>query len=258
MQIDRITILGGTDKNGNPEPVREVEIIKGEIVSLVGPTGSGKSCLMSDLDKLAQKDTITRREVLICGQKPPAAIKSKIKKMVGFISQNMQFFCNLSVLDFIKLHAESRELSFDEELLGRVMFLANQITGEPINPNLNLTVLSGGQTRALMIADIAVISDTPILLIDELENAGILRDKALEILLKEGKIVLIATHDPVLALMAQRRIVFKNGAMVKVIESSNKEKVVAKRVARIDHSLEKLRNCVRSGELIESLEGYEL
>ncbi len=109
-----------------------------------------------------------------------------------------------------------------------------------------------------MIADIAVISDTPILLIDELENAGILRDKALEILLKEGKIVLIATHDPVLALMAQRRIVFKNGAMVKVIESSNKEKVVAKRVARIDHSLEKLRNCVRSGELIESLEGYEL
>jgi ABC-type lipoprotein export system ATPase subunit len=258
MQIDSITILGGTDKNSNPEPVKEVEILKGEIVSLVGPTGSGKSCLMSDLDKVAQRDTITKREILICGQKPTEGVKSKIKKMVGFISQNMQFFCNLNVSDFLKLHAESRELSFDEGLLNRVLYLANQITGEPINPILNLTVLSGGQTRALMIADIAVISDTPVLLIDELENAGILRDKALEILLEEGKIVLIATHDPVLALMAQRRIVFKNGAMIKVIESSNKERVVAKRIARIDHSLEKLRNCVRGGEIVESLEGYEL
>ena len=58
--------------------------------------------------------------------------------------------------------------------------------------------------------------------------------------------------------MAKRRIVFKNGAMIKVIESSNKERVVAKRIARIDHSLEKLRNCVRGGEIVESLEGYEL
>jgi ABC-type lipoprotein export system ATPase subunit len=258
MQIDRITILGGNDKDGKPEPVKEIEIVKGEIVSLVGPTGSGKSCLMSDLDKLAQRDTLTRREILISGQKPQSDVKAKIRKMVGLISQNMQFFCNLNVVDFLKLHAESRELTFDEKLVSRVLSLANQITGEPINPSLNLTVLSGGQTRALMIADIAVISDTPILLIDELENAGILRDKALEILLKEGKIVLIATHDPVLALMAQRRIVFKNGAMVKVIESTNKERVVAKRVARIDHSLEKLRNCIRGGEILESLEGYEL
>lgn len=258
MSIEKIAIIGGTDKQGNPEPIKEVEIKKGEIVSLVGPTGSGKSCLMSDLDKLAQKDTITKREILINGQKPTPEMKKKIKKMVGFITQNMQFFCNLSVYEFLKLHAESRGLKFDNSLVEKVLFLANQITGEPINPNLDLTVLSGGQARALMIADIALISDTPIFLIDELENAGIVRDKALEVLLKEGKIILISTHDPILALMGNKRIVFRNGAMTKVIESSNKERVVAKRVARVDHSLQKLRDFVRNGELIESLEGYEL
>ena len=63
--IEKITIICGIDKDGSPEPVKEVEIRKGEIVSLVGPTGSGKSCLMSDLDKLAQKDTITGRQILI-------------------------------------------------------------------------------------------------------------------------------------------------------------------------------------------------
>jgi ABC-type lipoprotein export system ATPase subunit len=160
---------------------------------------------------------VTKREILINDKPTTKEIRDTIKRMVGYISQNMQFFCNMSVIDFLKLHAESRELPYSDKLLSKIISLANQITGEPINPELNLTILSGGQTRALMIADIAVISSTPILLIDEIENAGILKDKALEILINEGKIVLTATHDPVLALMAKRRIVFENGAMSKVI-----------------------------------------
>jgi ABC-type lipoprotein export system ATPase subunit len=63
-----------------------------------------------------------------------------------------------------------------------------------------------------MTADIAVISDSPVVLIDEIENAGIRKQEALELLACEGKIVVVVTHDPVLALMATRRIVMKNGA----------------------------------------------
>ena len=51
-----------------------------------------------------------------------------------------------------------------------------------------------------MIADTAVLSASPVVLIDEIENAGIDRQQALDILIREEKIVLMATHDPILAL----------------------------------------------------------
>ena len=57
-----------------------------------------------------------------------------------------------------------------------VLALANEITPEPVTLRQGLNQLSGGQSRALMIADIALICDSPIVLIDEIENAGI--DKA--------------------------------------------------------------------------------
>lgn len=65
--------------------------------------------------------------------------------------------------------------------------------------------------------------------------------------------VLIATHDPVLALMAQRRIVFQNGAMFKVIESSNGERKIAKKMAELDHTLNILRTKIRNGEIISEV-----
>lgn len=72
-----------------------------------------------------------------------------------------------------------------------------------------MTILSGGQSRALMVADVAIISNSPIVLIDELENAGIRKHDALEALAGHGKIVMVVTHDPVLALMTDKRIVMK-------------------------------------------------
>ena len=75
-----------------------------------------------------------------------------------------------------------------------------------------------------MIADTAILSKSPIILIDEIENAGIDRKKALDLLLSEEKIVLMATHDPVLALMGDRRIVIKNGGIAKVIETTEEER----------------------------------
>lgn len=53
-----------------------------------------------------------------------------------------------------------------------------------------------------MIADIALICDSPIVLIDEIENAGIDKERALSLLQKKDKLVLVVTHDPHTALMA--------------------------------------------------------
>lgn len=48
--IEEITILGGYDKQGNKEPVKKVIVKKGEIFGVIGPTGSGKSSIIADIE----------------------------------------------------------------------------------------------------------------------------------------------------------------------------------------------------------------
>lgn len=68
--IEEITIMGGFDKLGNPEPVNKVIIKKGEIFGVVGPTGSGKSSLIGDIEQLSQEDTFSKRKILVNGKAP--------------------------------------------------------------------------------------------------------------------------------------------------------------------------------------------
>ena len=78
----------------------------------------------------------------------------------------------------------------------RTILFANQLTGEAIIQETAMTELSGGQTRSLLIADAVVIGNSPIILLDEIENAGIHKTKALELLKKYDKLFVFVTHDP--------------------------------------------------------------
>lgn len=248
--IDSITILGGLDKKGKQENVREVHIKKGEIVGVVGPTGSGKSSLISDIEQLAQGDTATRRTVLVNGREPGYEERmDPKKKIVAQLSQNMNFLANMTVGDFLRLHAKCRRVH--DGRISQVISLANGLTGEPIREGDELTVLSGGQSRALMVADVAIISDSPIVLVDEIENAGIKKHDALKLLSGHGKIVLVVTHDPVLALMAERRIIMRTGGMEKIVHATSGERALAGRLRHIDEWMLVLRERVRGGEMIE-------
>jgi ABC-type uncharacterized transport system ATPase component len=122
-----------------------------------------------------------------------------------------------------------------------------------LKPDTPVTSLSGGQSRALMIADMAILSKSPIVLIDEIENAGIDRKKALELLVKQEKIILMATHDPILALMGDKRLVIKNGGIAKIIESSDAERKNLTKLEELDNTLLALRNRIRFGETLEEL-----
>jgi ABC-type lipoprotein export system ATPase subunit len=251
--IDDITIVGGYDKNGDKEPVEEVTIKKGEIFGVVGPTGSGKSSLIGDIEQLAQEDTFSKRKILVNGEEPTYEDRTNPrKKMVAQLSQNMNFLADMSVGDFLNLHAKCRGAS--QVCVNKVVNLANTLTGEPIKQEHDLTILSGGQSRALMVADVAIISDSPIVLIDEIENAGIRKHDALEVLAGHGKIVMVVTHDPVLALMTDKRIVMKKGGMQQVVNTTPDEKVLSQKLTKIDEVMLSLRDQVRNGEIIRNIE----
>ncbi|HOT21686.1 MAG TPA: ABC transporter ATP-binding protein, partial [Sedimentibacter sp.] len=80
----------------------------------------------------------------------------------------------------------------------------------------------------------------------------------LNLLVNEEKIVLMATHDPSLALMADKRIVIKNGGIYKVIETGSKEKEVLKELEKMDKIINTLRFKLRSGDTIDTDFGEEM
>jgi ABC-type lipoprotein export system ATPase subunit/nitroreductase len=253
-----LTILGGIDKNGAEERL-ELVLEAGDVLCIVGPTGSGKSRLLADIECLAQGDTPSGRRILIDGVPPdPKRRWAGSGKLVAQLSQNMNFVVDLAVGEFIAMHADCRMVSDRDAVVREVIACANDLAGEQFSAEVSLTQLSGGQTRALMIADAALLSASPIVLIDEIENAGIDRKRALDLLVAREKIVLISTHDPILALIGDRRIVIGNGAVTAIIETSAREKANLVALDRIDRGLMQLRQQLRYGGRIDLLPSFTL
>lgn len=249
--VSEITILGGQNKLGEKENI-SLTVKAGEIITVMGPTGSGKSRLLGDIECLAQRDTQTRRKVLIDGREPTNKERFQIEnKLIAQLSQNMNFVMDLPVLDFLKLHGESRMINKLDEVTARIFDAANELAGEKFLPTTLLTQLSGGQSRALMIADTAFLSLSPVVLIDEIENAGVDRQKALKLLIQEQKIVLMSTHDPILALMGDKRIIIENGGIKALLETSPQEKANLADLEKIDRRTQKLLQLLRTGQRVE-------
>jgi ABC-type antimicrobial peptide transport system, ATPase component len=159
----------------------------------------------------------------------------------------MNFVLDMGVLDFLRTHALSREVPDPETAAARVFAAANELAGESFDGCTQLTQLSGGQSRALMIADTALLSWSPVLLIDEIENAGVDKRKALDLLLASDKIIVMATHDPVLALAADRRLVFEQGAVAAVLARTPAEDALLARLEDMERHWSDVREALRKG-----------
>lgn len=249
--VQSVTVLGGQGKAGQKEAVAEVRFEMGNVVSIVGSTGSGKTALINDIELFANANTPTGRKVLINDATPPPDLmEDPSKNPISRITQHTNFLTDLPVETFLHMHAKVRKYNSDENVVKETLDFANQLTGEPIIPENSMTELSGGQTRALLIADAVVIGNSPILLLDEIENAGIHRGRAMELLRNYQKIFIFVTHDPKIALSSDFRIVMSNGAMQKVLYPDDDEKIIAGEISKLDDLMLKFRNRLWEGERI--------
>ena len=254
MQVAELTILPGYDKQGKPEQFEPFTIRRGQTVCIVGPTGSGKSRLLADIEWMARGDTPTGRRILLDGITPPSSWRSNPAcQLVAQLSQNMNFVMDLTVQEFLQMHAESRMIADAATIAKRIIESANELAGEAFSPNTAVTSLSGGQSRALMIADTAILSPSPIVLIDEIENAGVDRRRCLELLLSEEKIVLMATHDPMLALLGDYRLVIAGGGIARILPAQLEERQLLGQIEQLDHTFQTMRSIIRSGGRLESI-----
>ncbi len=248
--IREITILPGRSRSGEAERFREITIRPGDTISIVGPTGSGKSALINDIEVFARNDTATGRTILVNGAYPPEEfVRDPAHKPVALITQNTRCLADMAVAEFLAMHVRSRKIA-DEGIIGRTIDLANEFTGEAIRPDARMTALSGGQTRSLLVADAVLIAAAPILLLDEVENAGIFKERVIEVLRAGGKAVIFVTHDPLVSLLSARRIVMRDGAVERIIEPGDREGAALSEARRLDDILRRMREEIRAGNMI--------
>lgn len=242
----RLSITGGTDRSGAPETIRSIVLEAGESLAVIGPTGSGKSEFLADVEQMAEKDTPSGRTISF--SRDGARLFGT--GLVATLSQRTHFIMDATVGEFARLHAASLGKT-GRDWTEEVVALANTLCGEPMTGKSLLQRLSGGQTRALMIADIALVSDAPVVLIDEVENAGIDKHLAVESLAGHGKITVIATHDPVLMLSSPRRLVMAEGGMRHLHTMDEAETLCRGRLVTLDNALLDARERLRKGERLK-------
>ncbi len=245
-----ITICPGSTKNGTPEVFEPIVISPGDTISVVGPTGSGKTALINDIEVFAAGDTVTGRTILVNGHAPPENyVRDPAYKPIAMITQNSKCLADLTVRKFLSMHVSTRN-SMSENVVEETIELANRFTGEKVLADARMSSLSGGQTRSLMIADAVKVSDAPILLLDEIENAGIDKEAVIRHLKELRRTVIFVTHDPYVSLLSDRRIVLSNGEIKSVLRPGGAEIDALEKVRNMDTELSALRERIRAGEII--------
>jgi putative ABC transport system ATP-binding protein len=195
----------------------DMEIAAGETVAIMGPSGSGKSTLMHILGAL---DTPTGGTATIDGADLQHLRENQLVtlrgKKIGFVFQTFNLIQTLSALQNVELPMIFQGLPRSErarrakDLLGRVG-LADRVRHKP-------NELSGGERQRVAVAR-ALANDPEIILADEpTGNLDTESGSSILALLKglsvnDGKTVILVTHDPEAAEIADRVILLRDGCV---------------------------------------------
>lgn len=183
-----VTVEGITKFYGKKQVLHDIHfsLQYGEIMTILGPNGSGKTTIMEILEGVR---THNRGTFSVLGGAPT---ETAIKERIGVAMQDPEGFSNLKVQEIISLYraAYTQSLSL-EETLDRVSLLEKK--------NERVHALSGGEKQRLNLAA-ALVNDPELLFLDE-PTAGLDPDSSRsfrELILEEkrkGKTVLLTTHS---------------------------------------------------------------
>ncbi|MCC6785962.1 MAG: ABC transporter ATP-binding protein [Planctomycetes bacterium] len=191
----------------------DLEIGHGAYVALTGASGSGKSTLLHILGCL---DSPTAGSYRLAGEELAALgqnERSVRRRGIGFVFQSFHLVPRMTALDNVALPLRYAGVAACERKARAAAMLEKVGLGDRLLHRSN--ELSGGQQQRVAIAR-ALVADAALLLCDE--PTGNLDSKSgaeivalLEGLWREGRTLLVVTHDPALAARAQRCVRMKDG-----------------------------------------------
>jgi putative ABC transport system ATP-binding protein len=188
-----------------------LHVERGEWLAMMGPSGSGKSTLVNLIGCL---DRPTSGEIWLDGENVADISGSELNRVraekIGFVFQQFHLIPYLTALENIMLAQYFHSMTDEKEALDALerVGLRNRAAHLPAH-------LSGGEQQRVCIAR-ALINDPKIVLADE--PTGNLDAQNEEIVLRllrdlhaQGRTIVMVTHDPVVARMADRRIELHHG-----------------------------------------------
>lgn len=190
-----------------------LSVPRGEWLAIMGPSGSGKSTLVNLLGCL---DRPTSGTLHIAGKDVRSLSRKELDQFraenIGFIFQQFHLIPYLTALENVMLAQYFHSMTDDKEALAALadVGLSDRATHLP-------SELSGGEQQRVCIAR-ALINQPPILLADEptgnldAANQEIVTE-LLRSLHRKGHTILMVTHDPEMARLADRIVVLHHGRM---------------------------------------------
>jgi putative ABC transport system ATP-binding protein len=209
--VDNIIEIKGLKKSYDKGKIKalngmDLEIKRGEFVSIMGPSGSGKSTLLNMIGALdrAEEGSVKIAGIDLVKTKDLSKFRSQ---EIGFVFQMHNLIPNLSVLENVEIPMYETKLS-SKEMRKRALELLKAVNLTDI-VDQNPTKLSGGERQRVAIAR-ALVNHPSIILADE--PTGALDSKTGAIILKllkdlhskEHVTLVMVTHEPYVANMADR------------------------------------------------------
>lgn len=195
----------------------DLKIREGEFIAIIGPSGSGKSTLMNIIGLL---DKPTSGKYLLDGKNTAKLSQDKLallrNKKIGFVFQSFNLLNRTTALDNVALPLVYAGVGIDIQRESALRSLS--AVGLEDKTESKPNQLSGGQQQRVAIAR-ALVTNPQIILADEptgnLDSKTGAQTLALfEKINKEGKTIILITHERAVAKHARRIIVLKDGRIV--------------------------------------------